>query len=161
MDLRTIDARDWAPELPECIGIYHAYLRGYNRDVRAHKMFIVCSGGLEKACDAFCNLLIDVGEKWTAKEVADSEEVWWLRKACQRGRCRLIKGLADAFGLKIETIQVSPVHLCKFFSLRDWFVSNPCPWNFRHLAHLTLLSPWAKWREEHASSFNLSSRNTE
>lgn len=91
--------------MPDAIGIYHAYLRGYNRDVRAHKMFIVCSGGLEKACDEFCNLMIDVGDKWTAKEVAESEEAWWLRKACQRGRCRLIKRLADSFGLRVPSIQ--------------------------------------------------------
>jgi hypothetical protein len=107
MDLRTIDSKEWSPELPETIGLYHAYLRGYNRDVRAHKMFIVCSGGLEKACDAFCNLLIDVGDKWTAREVAESEEAWWLRKACQRGRCRLIKSLADAFGVRVQAIQVN------------------------------------------------------
>jgi hypothetical protein len=104
-DLRTIDSRDWSPEVPESIGLYHAYIRGYNRDVRAHKMFIVCSGGLEKACDEFCNLMIDVGDKWSVQEVADSEEVWWLRKACQRGRCRLIKELANAFGLRVPTIQ--------------------------------------------------------
>ena len=110
MDLRTIDSKDWSPEVPECIGLYHAYLRGYNRDVRAHKMFIVCSGGLEKACDAFCNLLIDVGDKWTAREVAESEEAWWLRKACQRGRCRLIKQLADAFGLRVQSIQDIQAH---------------------------------------------------
>lgn len=110
MDLRTIDSKDWSPEVPDSIGIYHAYLRGYNRDVRAHKMFIVCSGGLEKACDAFCNLLIDVGDKWTAREIADSEEAWWLRKACQRGRCRLIKQLADAFGLRVQTIQDIQAH---------------------------------------------------
>ena len=106
MDLRTVDCKRWTPEVPELIGIYHAYLRGYNRDVRAHKMFIACSGGLEKASDAFCNLMIDAGKKWTAKEVAESEEAWWLRKACHRSRCRLIKGVADAFGLKVPHIQV-------------------------------------------------------
>jgi hypothetical protein len=105
MDLRTVDCKVWSPEVPESIGVYHAYLRGYNRDVRAHKMFIACSGGLEKASDAFCNLLIDVGRKWTAREVAESEEAWWLRRACYRGRCRLIAGLADALGLRVERIQ--------------------------------------------------------
>jgi len=105
MDLRTIDCKRWTPEVPELIGIYHAYLRGYNRDVRAHKMFIACSGGLEKASDAFCNLMIDAGKRWTAREVAESEEAWWLRKACHRSRCRLIKGVADAFGLKVPHIQ--------------------------------------------------------
>ena len=104
-DLRTIDCKRWTPEVPELIGVYHAYMRGYNRDVRAHKMFIACSGGLEKASDAFCNLLIDVGKKCTAKDVAECEEAWWLRKASYRARCGLIKALADAFGLKVQHIQ--------------------------------------------------------
>jgi len=104
-DLRTIDSKDWSPEVPEVAGLYHAYLRGYNRDVRAHKMFLVVSGGLEKACDAFCNLLIDVGGKWTAQEVAESEEAWWLRKACHRGRCRLARQLAEKFGVRVRSIQ--------------------------------------------------------
>jgi len=105
-DLRTVECKPWMPEVPESIGIYHAYMRGYNRDVRAHKMFLCCSGGLEKASDAFCNLMIDVGDKCTAQEVVDSEEAWWLRKACSRARCRLLKGLADAFGLRVQHIQV-------------------------------------------------------
>ncbi len=104
-DLRTVECKQWMPEVPESIGIYHAYMRGYNRDVRAHKMFLCCSGGLEKASDAFCNLMIDVGDKCTAQEVVDSEEAWWLRKACSRARCRLLKGLADAFGLRVQHIQ--------------------------------------------------------
>jgi hypothetical protein len=105
MDLRTVDCKAWSPEVPLSVGVYHAYLRGYNRDVRAHKVFLGCSGGLEKASDAFCNLLIDVGRKWTAREVAESEEAWWLRRACSRARCRLLKRLADAFGLRVQHIQ--------------------------------------------------------
>jgi hypothetical protein len=105
MDLRTVDCKVWSPEVPASVGLYHAYLRGYNRDVRAHKVFVAASGGLEKASDAFCNLLIDVGRKWTAREVAESEEAWWLRRACQRGRCRLLKRLADAFGVRVQSIQ--------------------------------------------------------
>lgn len=65
-DLRTVDCKEWTPEVPEQIGIYHAYLRGYNRDVRTHRLFIVCSGGMERACDMFCNLIIDTGHKCTA-----------------------------------------------------------------------------------------------
>lgn len=114
MDLRTVDCKAWTPDAPELVGVYHAYLRGYNRDVRAHKMFIACSGGLEKACDDFCNLHIDAGAKWTAKEVADSEEAWWLRKACHRARCRTIKGAAEAFGLRVQNIQV-PFFILDFF----------------------------------------------
>lgn len=65
--LRTVDSKHWTPELPERIGVYHAYIRGFNRDVRLHKLFIVCSGGLVRASDAFCNLVIDVGKYWTAQ----------------------------------------------------------------------------------------------
>ena len=104
-DLRSVDCKPWAPEAPDCIGLYHAYIRGYNRDVRTHKLFIVCSGGCPKAADQFCNLMIDVGQKWTAGEVADSEEVWWLRKACQRARCRLIRMLGEEFGLRVHSVE--------------------------------------------------------
>lgn len=55
--LRSVDSKAWTPELPERIGIYHSYIRGYNRDVRAHKLFVCCSGGLNRASDAFCNLV--------------------------------------------------------------------------------------------------------
>lgn len=104
-DLRSVDCKPWHPEPPETIGFYHAYIRGYNRDVRTHKLFIVCSGGCAKASDQFCNLMIDVGGRWTAGEVADSEEAWWLRKACQRARNRLIKMLADEFGMRVACVE--------------------------------------------------------
>ena len=104
-DLRSVDCRAWRPELPEIIGLYHAYIRGYNRDARTHKLFIVCSGGCNKASDEFCNLMIDVGREWTCGEVAESEEAWWLKKACQRARCRLIKRLADKFELRVPYIE--------------------------------------------------------
>ena len=103
-DLRSVDCKPWIPEVPECIGLYHAYIRGYNRDVRTHRLFIVCSGGCPKAADQFCNLMIDIGAKWTAGEVAESEEAWWLRKTSQRARCRLIKMLADAFGVRVQSV---------------------------------------------------------
>ena len=65
--LLTVDSQHWTPELPERIGLYHAYIRGFNRDVRTHRLFIVCSGGMNRASDAFCNLVIDVGRHWTAQ----------------------------------------------------------------------------------------------
>ena len=104
-DLRSVDCKPWRPESPETIGFYHAYIRGYNRDVRTHKLFIVCSGGCAKASDQFCNLLIDMGERCTTGEVVDSEETWWLRKACQRARNRLIKMLADEFGVRVPSVE--------------------------------------------------------
>jgi hypothetical protein len=67
--LLTVDSQHWTPELPERIGIYHAYIRGFNRDVRNHRLFIVCSGGMARASDAFCNMVIDVGKSWSAQVV--------------------------------------------------------------------------------------------
>lgn len=104
-DLRSVDCRPWYPEVPDVIGLYHAYIRGYNRDVRTHRLFIVCSGGCAKASDQFFNLVIDVGREWTSGEIADSEEAWWLRRAGQRARCRLIRMLARKFGLKVPSVE--------------------------------------------------------
>ena len=104
-DLRSVDCKPWFPEAPESIGLYHSYIRGYNREARSHKLFIVCSGGCPKASDQFCNLIIDVGKEWSTGEVADSEEAWWLKRSCQRARCRLIKMLADWFGVKIRYVE--------------------------------------------------------
>jgi hypothetical protein len=103
-DLRSVDCKEWTPELPETIGLYHAYIRGYNRDARTHKLFIICTGGCPKAADQFCNLVIDVGGEWTVGEIADSEEAWWLRRACQRARCRLIAMLAAKFGVRVSCV---------------------------------------------------------
>lgn len=103
-DLRSVDCKPWAPELPDAIGLYHAYIRGFNRDVRVHKLFIICSGGCPKASDEFCNLIIDLSTDCTAVEIAESEEAWWLRRTCQRARCRLIKMLADKFGVRVQCV---------------------------------------------------------
>jgi len=99
---RAVDSRRWTPELPQVVGLYHAMVRGYQKDSRQHKLFIGVSGGCSKCSDSFYNLMIDVGSEWTAQEVANSEEVWWLRKACQRSRCRIASMVAKTFGLKIR-----------------------------------------------------------
>ena len=88
---RAVDSKRWRPEVPQVVGLYHAMVRGFQKDIRQHKLFIGVSGGCSKCCDAFYNLMLDVGSEWTAKEVAESEEAWWLRKACQRSRCMIAK----------------------------------------------------------------------
>lgn len=147
--LLTVDSRGWTPELPERIGIYHAYIRGFNRDVRTHRLFIVCSGGMYRASDAFCNLVIDVGKHWTAQvpcvrdtcrgshdphtiqqEICDSQEAWWLRKGCQRARCRLIKQLADAFHIPLRHIQVRSQSTLEACSASRAY----CPWSLPRIS---------------------------
>ena len=98
---RSVDFSDWAPELPHSIGLYQAFCRGYQKDTRVHKLFIGVNGGLNRCGDEFYNLLLDVGSEFTCKDVSFSEEVWWMRKACQRARCRVALLAAEHFGLGI------------------------------------------------------------
>ena len=100
---RSVDFADWMPELPHSIGLYQAFCRGYQKDVRVHKLFIGVNGGLNRCSDEFYNLLLDVGNEFTCQEVAFSEEAWWLRKACQRSRSRVALLCAEHFGLNITT----------------------------------------------------------
>jgi hypothetical protein len=104
-DVLTKDSRPWTPDVPDVIGIYHAMVRGYSREIREHKLYMICSGGLTKACDEFCNLVIDVGRKCDAYTVAISDEAWWLRRACRRARCNLIYKLAKTFNINVQCVE--------------------------------------------------------
>ena len=44
MSRKAADCRDWNPEIPEFVGIFHAYVKGFNKDARTHKLFLVVSG---------------------------------------------------------------------------------------------------------------------
>lgn len=104
-DVLTKDCGHWTPNVPDCIGLYHAMIRGYNREVREHKLFAICSGGLDKASDEFCNFIIDLGDKCDAYTVANSSEVWWLRRASRRARCDLLYQLTQEFGINIQQME--------------------------------------------------------
>ena len=94
------------------VGLYHAFVRGHNRDTRSHKLFIVVSGGCSKASDEFYNVVLDCHGHATAGECALSEEAWWLRRACYRSRCRIIAECAKAFGIRTQTI--ADIHSMSF-----------------------------------------------
>jgi hypothetical protein len=100
--MRAVDSRRWLPEPPQTVGLYHAMVRGYQKDFRQHMHFIGVSGGCSKWSDAFYNLMIDVGSEWNAQDVANSGEVWWLRKASHRLRCCVVSLVARKFGLRIH-----------------------------------------------------------
>lgn len=59
---RAADCKEWMPEMPEYVGLFHAYTRGFNLDTRQHKLFIVASGGCGKLSDHFSNMCLDGGE---------------------------------------------------------------------------------------------------
>lgn len=103
-DLRAVDAKPWKPETPTTVGIYHAYVRGSNKDQREHKLFICASGGCVSACDSYYNLFLDVASQSTVDELTECQETWWLKKACNRSRARIIKMVADKFEIPVPCI---------------------------------------------------------
>ena len=72
-DKRAVDAQPWVPEMPNLVGIYHAFVRGHNRDTRVHKLFIIVSGGCAKASDDFYNHVLDCHGEATAGQCAMSQ----------------------------------------------------------------------------------------
>lgn len=70
---KASDCRPWMPEMPERVGIYHAYVRGFNKDTRSHKLFIVTSGGCTSMCDAYFNMFVDVRNNMSVADVFNSE----------------------------------------------------------------------------------------
>jgi hypothetical protein len=84
---RSVDFADWQPELPHSIGLYQAFCRGYQKDLRAHKMFIGVNGGLNRCSDEFYNLLLDVGKEFTCQVPARA-----ILSRC----CRLVSDVQGA-----------------------------------------------------------------
>ncbi|EKX36720.1 hypothetical protein GUITHDRAFT_117151 [Guillardia theta CCMP2712] len=117
---RYTDSKFWNPEPPEFIGIYHGFTRGFINDIREHKLYIACSGGLNYASHDFYNMILDMGDQVTTAKLCESEEVHWLRKASQRARCKIIKMVADEFGLDI------PIELDTHeFSTNGCYIATP------------------------------------
>jgi hypothetical protein len=96
------DCKQWAYDVPSFVGIYHAYVRGKDANVREHKLFLLCGGGCRKACDQYSNMITDIAGLATVEELLVSDESWWLRRVCQRNRCGIISKMANIFGLKIQ-----------------------------------------------------------
>jgi hypothetical protein len=101
---RVADSSEWRPEMPDRVGIYHAYVRGFNRDVRSHRLFVVVTGGCTSMSDSYFNLFVDVRNHMKVEGVANSEETWFLRNACRRSNARILLAVAQEFGLRVPTI---------------------------------------------------------
>lgn len=101
---RSLDSAHWTPDEPEMIGLFHGFVKRPGQHAREHRVFVVCVGGLRRACDEFLNLALDIAQtKTTAGELCDSEEAWWLRTACSRSRAALIAQCAEHFGFTVPT----------------------------------------------------------
>ena len=99
---RTADCKQWNPDMPELLGLYHAYVRGFNKDTMMHKLFIVTSGGCSNLSDKFYNCSVDIrGSNMTASDVLESEETYYLRRINGRNNARVLKIVADRIGLSV------------------------------------------------------------
>ena len=102
---RSRDSMHWDPDLPVSVGIYHGFVRRFGHQAREHRVFIVCEGGCKRACDEFNNLTLDIAHTGvSAAEFCESEETWWLRKACSRMRAKIVLAVAEAFKLNIPVV---------------------------------------------------------
>ena len=111
--------------MPELLGLYHAYVKGFNKvspllhfhcassfvltlecnqDVRHHKLFIICTGGCHMLSDKFYNLSVDVRNSMTVNEVLESEEAYFLRRINGRSNARILLKVAEEFKLSIPTV---------------------------------------------------------
>lgn len=96
---RTCDSRDWNPEPPQMVGLFHAYTKGMNKDERYHKLFIVVSGGCTSVSDRLYNITMDVKDHITCSDYVDSEEMWYLNRISQRNNAKILHKVATAFNL--------------------------------------------------------------
>jgi hypothetical protein len=46
----------------------------------------------------------------TAADMSESNEVWWIRRACQRSRNKIASMVAERFGLHISTSMDTQSH---------------------------------------------------
>ena len=102
---RSRDSMHWDPDIPASVGIYHGFVRRFGHQAREHRVFIICEGGCKRACDEFNNLTLDIAHTGVSSaELCESEEAWWLRKACSRMRAKTILAVAEAFKLNIPVV---------------------------------------------------------
>lgn len=101
-DTLAVDQLAWTCSPPHKVGVYHSFGRTLNKDSREHKLYIIVSGCLTKACEEFQNLCYDCRDTETCKRVIDSEECHWLRDATHRNHNRIAYDLAATLELTVK-----------------------------------------------------------
>jgi hypothetical protein len=97
---RSTDSRDWNPEPPTSIGLYHAYVKTRSRDVLTHKLFIISSGGCAVLANEFYNLFFDCKDYVSAGTLVESSEHWFLSQVSHRNAARVLHLAAQDFDLR-------------------------------------------------------------
>jgi len=98
------DGRVWAEQLPEKVGVYHAFVRKNTKDVIEHKLYIVVSGSLPFADDEMYRLWQDACTSTTCAQFVEAEETQWLRAATVRNHNRVAAMVAEALQLPVVCV---------------------------------------------------------
>jgi hypothetical protein len=99
-EVPVVDSEPWEPELSAngFVGLYHHYDAHACRE----RLYLVVSSYLQKACLEFTGMVQELGKVCTVDEVAQSQELHWLRQACKRNRARLAYLIATAMDLPVK-----------------------------------------------------------
>jgi len=100
---KGVDSKQWIPEPPKSIGVYHGYIRLASGE-RASRLFIVCEGGCDSLCMQYFNMMFDLRENATLGEAVSSEETWWVKNACSRARNRLLFMACEELQLECKNV---------------------------------------------------------
>ena len=100
----TMDTREWRPEVPYRVGVYHTFTRSSSKDCRRHKVCIIVSGSLTEAAEGFHNLWQDSADHITCSDLLKCEELNWLRSCTHRNHNRIASDIARLFGLDMHHV---------------------------------------------------------
>ena len=98
----VVDSDQWVPELSRngFVGLYHHW----DAHARRLRLYLLVSSYLQKACLEFTDMVQELGETCTADDVAQSQELYWLRDACKRNRARLAYLICSAMKLPVRVL---------------------------------------------------------
>lgn len=100
----SMDSREWKPELPATMGVYHTFTRSSSKTTRKHKLFVVISGPLTQAAEELHNLWQDSAAHMSCQDFLQCEELNWLRSATHRNHNRLASDIGVLFGLNMKHV---------------------------------------------------------
>ena len=95
----VVDSDQWVPQLSRdgFVGLYHHW----DAHARRLRLYLLVSSYLQKACLEFTDMVQELGQTCTADDVAQSQELYWLRDACRRNRARLAYLICSAMQLPV------------------------------------------------------------
>ena len=117
------DRQVWDDQLPQKIGLYHAFARPHTKDSIDHKLFLVISGSLKFIDEEFHRLWQDTSAYTSCEQLLESEEIQYLRSCTVRNHNRVAARVADALGLNVRC-----------------FIDTECPSAQKRSAHPTTMT---------------------